>query len=103
MNNLACQAKPAISTCAKSIQILRLWFKPNGFSCHNHHVRLSSFVSVNFLLFLPGLIPNVLEVIEGMLIDDIELPDQRKGELHHGSDVHVLSVMLLKFHTANKL
>lgn len=44
-----------------------------------------------------------LEVVEGMLVDDIQLPDQREGELHHGSDVHVLSVVLLKFHTVNEL
>lgn len=37
-----------------------------------------------------------LEIIEGMFVDDIELSHQGEGELHHGTDVHVLSVMFLR-------
>lgn len=36
------------------------------------------------------------EVVEGVLVDDVELPHQREGELHHGADVHVLSVVFLR-------
>ena len=33
-----------------------------------------------------------------MPVDDIEFPHQREGELQHGPDVHVLSVVLLVTH-----
>lgn len=36
------------------------------------------------------------EVVEGMLVYDVQLPHQRKGKLHHGADVHVLPVMVLR-------
>lgn len=36
------------------------------------------------------------EVVEGVFVDDIQLPHKSKGKLHHGADVHVLSVMFLR-------
>lgn len=36
------------------------------------------------------------EVVEGVLVDDVKLPHQRKSELHHRADVHVLPVMFLR-------
>ena len=34
------------------------------------------------------------EVVEGMLVNDVKLAHQGKGKLHHGTNVHVLSVIL---------
>lgn len=36
------------------------------------------------------------EVVEGVFVDDVQLPHKSKGKLHHGANVHVLSVMFLK-------
>lgn len=36
------------------------------------------------------------EVVEGVLVDDVQLPHKGEGELHHRADVHVLSVMFLR-------
>lgn len=35
------------------------------------------------------------EVIEGMLVDDVQLPHQSKRKLHHGPYVHVLPIVFL--------
>lgn len=37
-----------------------------------------------------------LEVIEGVLVDGFQLGHQRQGEVHHGADVQVLPVGLLR-------
>lgn len=37
-----------------------------------------------------------LEVIEGVFVDSVQLPHQGKGKLHHGADMHVLPLGLLR-------
>lgn len=44
----------------------------------------------------PSLTDTEPEVVEGVLVDDVQLPHQGEGKLHHGADVHVLSVVLLQ-------
>lgn len=35
------------------------------------------------------------EVVEGVFVDDVKLPNQSKGKFHHSAYVHVLPVVLL--------
>ena len=66
-----------------------------------HHVRVPCVLAIYLThrtlkcSFRVSLTNSEFEVIEGVFVDNIQLPHQGECKLHHGPYVHVLPVMLL--------
>lgn len=76
------------------------WFIPKKQKQITNHMAFTSALQI-ILMLIFVLWRNVLtdsesEVVEGVFVDDIQLPNKSKGKFHHGADVHVLSVMFLR-------
>lgn len=56
----------------------------------------SSAVHCFYCWLRENLTDSKLEIVEGVFVNNVQLPHQGKSKLHHSPNVHVLPVMLLE-------